>query len=161
MLKVLTGLLFCALLTLQTAYASDWTAAVPPPNDVGLMAKEKTLMVVHHYHRHKKHRHYHHRPLAKRYHHYYHRKTTCYRKVRGPQGIYVYYALPATACCGSMKTVTKYRCCAHSGAWPASNYSTFKAGPEDFIYSATNDDEYRNQNDDWKLIGNDERESTE
>ena len=59
-----------------------------------------------------------------------------------PTGLFVYYALPATACCGGNWQINITQCCAHAGKWETSPYATFNAGKEDLIYSASNDDAY-------------------
>lgn len=132
------------------AFALDWTATTPPPNDVGLYAKPKAPVKIakvkkKHHRRHRHHKH--------------HRSYVCRPQHIQQGSLQVYYALPAPACCGPMEAVKKYRCCGQEGVWPNSDYSTFKPGPEDFVYSATNDDVYQNANNDWKWPGDDSRDT--
>jgi len=133
-LKISTLLLLLGLAA--AASAANAVYSVPPPNDTSLQATPPQVGV---------------RPHHQHQHHYYHRQKRCskilvHRSRHRPQqhaGIYLYYPLPATACCGETWQLNKTRCCAEEGVWPRSPYATFKPAPADFIRNASNDDETR------------------
>lgn len=132
------GLFISIFILLATCSASSFgwnkTYPLPPPNDTSLKNQPSYTKTKHILQRSAHH---------KRKHH----KTLCRHLARPASGFYVYYALPAPACCGSTWTLQKTTCCMQEGVWPNSPYATFKLAPDDFIYSATNDDDKR----DWDL----------
>lgn len=140
MMKIL-GLIF--ILIMPMAHAKDFIYPTPPSNDTSLYFNGHYTSHQHHHRslpkaktRPKAH---HHMSTAKKHHH----RTTCRLKRHGAGSLLVYYVLPATACCGETYVLRKANCCARSGAWQTSYYASFQPGAEDFIYSATNDDESR------------------
>lgn len=129
-----------------SSFASHFIYPVPPPNDTSL---NNTVQPHYHAARHS-YRHHHHR----RHRHYYTCKAP--RHAHHPTtGLFLYYALPATACCGETWQLRKTRCCAQPGVWSSSPYATFKPAPTDFIYSETNDDDTRPYDLYWDVTGDD------
>lgn len=138
--------LFLAMMPFCQSSAQNMVYRVPPPNDTSLNNARQEIPHRHRVHHRKlhyklhqyscnyRHRHRHHNVHA-----HYHRKPS----------LYLYYSLPGTACCGENWQLRKTKCCAEYGTWSSSPYGTFEPAPEDFIYSATNDDDrhydpYRN-----------------
>lgn len=144
------GLIFYLVSVLPAAHAKNFIYSVPPPNDTSLyFDNSQTTFKPKHAKAHSRHKSHHltashfklHSTLALRPPHKH--KVICRHATKRHTGLYVYYALPAPACCGADWKLHKASCCAHSGEWQTSYYATFKAAPGDFIYSATNDDEQR------------------
>jgi len=120
-------------------YAKNHIYPVPPPNDTGLLFHHLHHKPAQpHFFTRKKHKIPH--PVKVVHHKNFYRPTS-------HGSFYVYYALPASACCGETWVLKKINCCAHSGVWQTSPYATFKLSASDFIYNATNNDDERGY--DW------------
>ena len=127
----------CGLLAinLSETHAASALYAIPPPNDTSLMtapalppAHFKPRVRVK-------------SPACKNHHRRLYHATQQHRKTQGE--ILLYYALPATACCGDIWILPQTRCCAQWGAWSSSTYARFQPTADDFMASATNNDDTR------------------
>ncbi len=131
---------FLILLSMsESGYTKNYIYPVPPPNDTSLLLqpsysglhserpkKRSALLKI--------------RTQTKLRHKNFHHPH------RAQGSLYLYYALPAPACCGETYLLSRANCCAHCAEWQTSYYATFKLAPEDFVYSPSNDDEERSFN---------------
>jgi hypothetical protein len=165
-------LILSLALTVPPVEAKNFVYPVPPPNDTSLNYDPSISCRLHKkvkVHR-KIHSHHHAHPALKtatkkivtavkrtRSLHTAHKRSKPHRTT----GIFLYYALPATACCGETWHLPKAACCAEPGVWHTSPYAIFEPEPGDFIYSATNDDAERSYDHYHELVVNGEIEDPE
>jgi hypothetical protein len=123
-------------LIIQASYAQEVISSMPAPtNDQSLEYKPRPTKKIH---------------LVKPAKHLKNSKHTAKKNSTKPLGphlrkrqsgkLVIYYALPATACCGPTLEIKKANCCTAWEHWTASHYAAFNVSAEDLIYSERNND---------------------
>ncbi|HVY53471.1 MAG TPA: hypothetical protein VHA13_03020 [Gammaproteobacteria bacterium] len=107
---------------------------VAPQNDISLVKVESKRPNLHY---------------AKRIHHHFHKhrsriaQISHHHKPKKLTGLFIYYALPATACCGEtwgLEKINEYR---SWDKWRNSPTVAFRTPSDEILHSATNDDSFR------------------